>query len=168
MQTLAHFGVKVPKGLAGECYKLGTHEQYLKIGDVVGTANVVDSQDDPVSAIGQLGGIGSSGAESKTIKFESDCHCILMAIYSAEPVVNVINEGTPRILFTTRTSEFYKSEFDNLGLQPVFRRELFTDKAADGTNNNSVIGWNWRYYQNKMKYNRSFGGCSTSSFQSGL
>lgn len=166
MQTLAHFGVKVPKGIAGECYKLGTHEQYLKIGDVVGTANVVDSQDDPVSAIGQLGGTGSSGGESKTIKFESDCHCILMAIYSAEPVVNVQNEGTPRIFTITRASEFYKSEFDNLGLQPVFRRELFTQKTTQSTTeNNTVIGWNWRYYQNKMKYNRSFGGCTTSSFR---
>lgn len=165
MQTLAHFGVSVPKGIAGECFKLGTHEQYLKIGDVIGTANVVDSTDDPISAIGQLGGTGSSGAESKIIKFEADCHCVLMAIYSAEPVVNVQNEGTPRIFTSCRASEFYKSEFDNLGLQPVFRRELYTDNASDGSNNNSVVGWNYRYYQNKMKYNRSFGGCTTSSFK---
>lgn len=165
MQTLAHFGVKVPKGLAGECYKLGTHEQFLKIGEVISTANTVDLQDNQFGALGQLGGAGSSGAESKKIHFEADCHCILMAIYSAEPVVNIMNEGIPRQFTQIRACEWYKSEFDNLGMQPVFRRELFATRSQVASDNNTVIGWNYRYYQMKMKYNRAFAGCSSAYFR---
>lgn len=165
MQTLAHFGVKVPKGLAGECYKLGTHEQFLKIGEVISTANTVDQQDDQFGALGQLGGTGSSGAESKKIHFEADCHCVLMAIYSAEPVVNVKSDGISRQLTQIRASEWYKSEFDDLGMQPVFRRELYATRSQVAGDNNTVIGWNYRYYQMKMKYNRSFAGCASAYFQ---
>lgn len=159
MQTLAHFGVKVPKGIAGECFKLGTHEQYLKIGDVVSTA------DTSTGSLGQLAGQGSSGAESKKIHFEADCHCVLMAIYSAEPVVNINSDGMSRLFTQIRTSEWYKSEFDNLGMQPVFRYELYTNcESGVPYGNDIVLGWQYRYYQNKMKYNRSFAGISTSYF----
>lgn len=164
MQTLAHFGVSVPKGLSGECYKLGSHEQYLQIGDVISTATTADSQG-VIGALGELAGRGSSAAQSKKVHFEADCHCVLMCIYSAEPVVNVAPEGLPRILSKTRTSEWYKSEFDSLGMQPVFRRELFITGTSTPTDGSQVIGWQYRYYENKAKYNRSFGGVANTYFK---
>ena len=158
MQTLAHFGVKPPKGLSGECYKLGTHEQYLKIGDVMSTA------DTGMASLGQLAGQGSSAAASDKIHFEADCHCVLMAIYSCEPVVNQSNEGCSRLLSQIRTSEWYKSEFDNLGMQPVFRKELYLAPTLTPQNNSAVIGWQYRYYQSKSRYNRSICGVGSPFF----
>lgn len=162
MQTLAHFGVDVPKGLSGECMKLGTHEQYLQIGEVISSANTSEG------SLGELAGRGNSEGGSKKFDFEAKCHCVLMAIYSAEPVVNIASDGVPRLLTMTNASDFFRSEFDNLGLQPVFRRELYAGsynaETVSGNNYNSVIGWQPRYEQLKGRYNRSFAGCSNSYF----
>lgn len=165
MQTLAHFGIEVPKGLSGECFKLGTFESYISIGDVVSTAA---SGDDP---LGSLAGRGSSSNSSKRrdpINFEAKCHCVLMAIYSVEPIVNYVNEGTMRINRMTSASDFYKPEFDNLGEQPVFAYEI-TDKEYDQADPGDydpyyVSGWQKRYQQLKSKFNRSFAGVTTSFF----
>lgn len=162
MQTLAHFGVDVPKGLSGECFKLGTHEQYLQIGEVISSANTSEG------SLGELAGRGNSEGGSKKFDFEAKCHCVLMAIYSVEPVVNIGSDGVPRLLTMTNASDFFKSEFDNLGLQPVFRRELFAGsynaETVSSNNYNSVIGWQPRYEQLKGRYNRSFAGCANSYF----
>lgn len=157
MQTLAHFGVDVPKGLAGECMKLGTFEQFLRIGEVVSTSNTSEG------SLGELAGRGSSEGQSKNFDFEAKCHCVLMAIYSVEPVVNIASEGIPRQLTMSNASDFYKSEFDNLGLQPVFHRELFAEPTQTAPYS-SVIGWQPRYQQLKARYNRSFAGCADAAF----
>lgn len=164
-QTLAHFGVDVPEGLAGECLKIGTHEQYIQIGDVISTSDTL-GQDG--ASLGARAGLGNSEGQSKDFHFEAKCHCVLMAIYSCEPVVNVVNYGTDRRLRMTCASDFYKSEFDNLGMQPVFRYELrqngYNSTSVTESVDNDVIGWQPRYQQLKSRYNRSFAGCATSFF----
>lgn len=93
MQVLAHFGIDVPSGLAGECYKLGVHEQFISIGDVLSTA------DTGTGVLGERAGRGDSkGISKKPIHFEAKCHCILMAIYSAEPYMNYPSAGLDRNL----------------------------------------------------------------------
>lgn len=166
MQTLAHFGVSVPKGLSGECFKLGTSSQYIKIGDVVSTAATENEDFDTGAALGQLAGRGESGGQSQHIKFEAKAHCILMAIYSAEPVMNYRNTGCERLISRTDISEFYKPELDNLGMQPVFHKELYNFQvSASGTTHfNDVLGWQARNQEQKTKYNRSFMGCATNYF----
>lgn len=168
MQTLAHFGVEVPKGLAGECFKLGTFESYIQVGEVVSTADTVSSSNG--SSLGTLAGRASSNnADNRRdkIHFEAKCHCILMGIYSVEPVVNYREDGCQRINTMTSTTDFYKPEFDNLGEQPVFRYELINDAfdPSSGTPYTDVLGWQKRYQQLKAKYNRSFGGVVSQYFK---
>lgn len=167
MQTLAHFGVEVPKGLAGECFKLGTFESYIQVGEVVSTADTVSSQTG--SSLGTLAGRASSNNANNRrdkIHFEAKCHCILMGIYSVEPVVNYREDGCQRINTMTSTVDFYKPEFDNLGEQPVFRYELLNTSfdPTSGTPYTDVLGWQKRYQQLKAKYNRSFGGVVSQYF----
>lgn len=161
MQVLAHFGIDVPKGLAGECYKLGTHEQFISIGDVISSA------DTSSGVLGERAGRGDSkGFNEKPIKFEAKCHCILMAIYSAEPYMSYPSTGLDRNLSKTNINDFFKPEFDNLGMQPVFARELQLDHEGSGTPASAtVVGWTPRYQENKAKYNRSFGGCAYNAFK---
>lgn len=162
MQTLAHFGVDVPKGLSGECFKLGTHEQYIRVGEILSTA------DTATASLGVKVGNGHSSGQSKKIYFEAKCHCVLMAIYSVEPIMNYINEGTDRLLTSlTSCSSLFKPEFDDLGEQPAFKFELFQEVTVQGgtSTNNSVLGWQKRYQQNKAKKNRSITGCSSTFFQ---
>ena len=166
-QILAHFGVEVPKGRSGECFKIGTHEQYLQIGDVISTANTEDANGDPIGALGELAGRGSSKAQSSTFRFEAKSHCILMGIYSAEPLMSYINYGLNRLNTMTSASAWYKPEYDQLGQQPVFAFELY-DYPFDPTGTNStdaIVGWQDRYSQLKASYNRSFGGAATTFFK---
>lgn len=161
MQVLAHFGIDVPKGLAGECYKLGTHEQFISIGDVISSA------DTSTGVLGERAGRGDSkGFNEKPIKFEAKCHCILMAIYSAEPYMSYPSTGLDRNLAKANINDFFKPEFDNLGMQPVFARELQLAHEQSGTPASAtVVGWTPRYQENKAKYNRSFCGCAYNAFR---
>lgn len=170
MQTLAHFGIDVPKGLAGECFKLGTFENYIQIGEVVSTADTVNGSDG--LSLGTRAGNGNSNNRNSRrdpIHFEAKCHCVLMGIYSCEPMMNYTNAGTMALQELTSASQFFKMEFDSLGEQPVFLHELrdysFTPgSGSPGAPLNSVLGWIKRYQQFKAKYNRSFGGCGTDFF----
>ena len=161
MQTLAHFGVSVPKGLSGECIKIGTHEQYIKINDVISTATTSQG------ALGERAGIGASTGQSKTFHFEAKCHCILMGIYSAEPLMSYPQKGLDRLNSKVKASEFYKPEYDSLGLQPVFGQELMCYPIASGAQHNmyNVVGWQDRYSELKASFNRSFGGINTTFFK---
>ena len=170
MQTLAHFGVEVPKGLAGECFKLGTFENYIQIGDVISTADTAGSDGASLGALAGKGESNNSRSRREPIHFEAKCHCILMGIYSCEPIMNYCNYGTMALHQMTNASQFFKMEFDNLGEQPLFLQELndfnFTPgQGASGTALTSVLGWIKRYQQLKAKYNRSFGGCGTPFFE---
>lgn len=58
----------------------------------------------------------------------------------------------------TNASQWYKSEFDSLGAQPVFAYELYDypfDPSAPTTSTDQIIGWQDRYSQLKAAYNRS-------------
>lgn len=169
MQTLAHFGIDVPKGLSGECFKLGSFESYLTIGDVVATSDTTASGGSPLGTRAGVGRGNNSNNRRDDITFEAKCHCVLMAIYSVEPILNYINEGTMRINKMTSASDFYKPEFDNLGEQPVFASEITDiqfDSADPGNYDpNAVTGWIKRYQHLKAKYNRSFAGITTPFFQ---
>lgn len=165
-QVLAHFGVEVPKGRSGECFKIGTHEQYLQIGDVVSTASTVNSQDQDLGALGELAGRGYSRDQSSVFEFEAKTHCVLMGIYSAEPIMSYGNTGLNRLHTMTHPASWYKSEFDSLGQQPVFAYELY-DYPFDpsgGASTNAILGWQDRYMQLKAAFNRSFAGATTTYF----
>lgn len=166
-QVLAHFGVEVPKGRSGECLKIGTHEQYLQIGDVISSATTQTPDGDTLGALGELAGRGQSKASSSEFHFEAKTHCVLMGIYSAEPLMSYENNGMMRINTMTRASDWYKSEFDRLGQQPVFQYELYDYpyNNAQGDSSNAIIGWQDRYSQLKAAYNRSFAGAATTFFR---
>ena len=89
-QTLAHFGVQVPDSIEGQAIFLGRHTQSMIIGDVISTADT--SSGDPLdpssftgAPLGEVGGKGYSGENSKPISFKAPCHGVLMCIYSATP-----------------------------------------------------------------------------------
>lgn len=166
-QVLAHFGVEVPKGRSGECFKIGTHEQYLQIGDVISSATTQTPDGDTLGALGELAGRGQSKSSSSEFHFEAKTHCVLMGIYSAEPLMSYENNGMMRINTMTKASDWYKSEFDRLGQQPVFQYELYDYpyNIAEGDPTNAIIGWQDRYSQLKAAYNRSFAGAATQFFR---
>lgn len=142
-QTLAHFGVKVPKGVSDEVYHIGSHSQALQIGEVISTAetNV---------PLGTLAGRGASKGRSKAIKFTAPCHGFLMAIYSAVPDIDYAAFGLNRVNQYASINDFYHPEFDRLGMSPVYYGNYLF--SLNNTRSSTFMGWNYRYLELKTNY----------------
>lgn len=145
-QTLAHFGVDVPTGTSGECFYLGEHTQDLQIGDVIATAQTDDTP------LGEIAGKGYSFAKSNDITFEAKTHGVLMCIYSAVPEVDYQNLMLDKLNCLVRPTDWFKPEFDNLGMQPLFQYQ-----SEINSNYTDILGWQYRYSELKTKYNRVWG-----------
>lgn len=164
-QTLAHFGVKVDRTASGEVLYLGGDSSVINIGDVLATATTEGS------ALGQVGGKGYGYGAYKQIKFTNNFPCagIIMAIYSAAPEIDYRVRGLDRNVTKIRLDDFRRPEFDNLGMQPQFSYEFeglpwLFDSSADPTLLYGVRNFVYRYFEDKIKYNRICGSLSRSLY----
>lgn len=152
-QTLAHFGVKIPDQIAGNVKYLGSQSSRIQIGEVIGTATTENS------TLGQISGKGMGYTENnEPIHYETNCHGILMAIYSAVPEACYMNYGLDRLNSISMPNDMYKPEFGDLGMQPLFRYESYLNFRS--ANNSIVDGWSYRYSQYKSKIDRVHGALS--------
>lgn len=149
-QTLAHFGQKVPEGIAGEVYELGSDISSIRINDITANATVSGG-----STLGQLGGNGVSYGQNKKKKFTAPCHGILMAIYSCVPEADYASSGLHRFNSYSRREDYVQPELERLGEQPLFRYQF--DSTPD-SGFGDAVGWQWRYMESKVKYNETNGG----------
>ena len=149
-QTLAHFGVKVPQGVDGEVIYLGEQSTQIQIGDVVSTSETTGAP------LGEIAGKGYAYGSGDSCKFEAKCHGILMAIFSAEPQAKYDQVGLDKLMSLIERTDFVIPEYENLGMQPIFGyQSVLTDTP---TQNSQVLGWQYRYQEFKMKYDRVFAG----------
>lgn len=161
-QTLAHFGVKVPQGIANEAYYLGSHDSEVVIGDVIATAG---TESDP---LGQVKGKAYNKSKHKdVVGFEAKTHGVLMAIYSSDVPLHYSPRNCDRLNTYVKPTDFYMPEFDDLGMQPIFTYQGYmaydwTGDAIDPTvyNRNAIRDWTYRYWELKLKYNRTCGAMS--------
>lgn len=160
-QQLAHFGVKLPQGISGECVKFGEQEGELKIGDIYATA--AGSTGSNSSVLGQVGGRGFGRVNGKPAQFTAPCHGVLMAIYSCEPIADYCGyDKFDSLNHLMDRNTWPTPEFDNLGMQPLFRyQEQFTN---DANFDYVAEGWQIRYAQWKSKYNRVCGNLARSLY----
>lgn len=163
-QTLAHFGVKVPEGIADEAYFLGRHDSKLQIGDVISTAG---TDSDP---LGQVVGKAYNYSGNRDVTgFEAKTHGVLMCIYSADVPIHYRPELCDRLNTYVSPMDFYHPEFDDLGMQPIFHYQgmcMYSHENQgqhDAANErNHVMDWNYRYWENKLKYSRTCGALAGS------
>lgn len=163
MQTLAHFGVNVPSGIAGEVFYIGSHRQELNIGDVVSTADTaLDTEGDVIqlAPLGKIAGRGWSIDKSKDIKFTAPCHGVLMAIYYARPSAKYWSFGFDKLNTLVNPADFYRPEFDGLGMQPLFRYQ--SDYRGEVGPRSTIIGWQYRFMELKAKPSKVMGILSSS------
>lgn len=158
-QTLAHFGVKVDKRVAGEVIHLGHSASTIVIGDVISTAQTSEG------ALGQVGGKGYNAAKGGKFSYTNyeACPVILMCIYSAAPVYDYRVVGADRLTTLISPSEMFRPEFDNLGMQPLFAYQSILGFGDAGSSRNyGVIGWQYRWMELKCKQNRVCGALARS------
>ena len=148
-QVLAHFGFDVPTGIAGEVYRLGSDIAQIQIDTIEGTATT--GVGDNTSRLGELAGKGTSYGNNKTKHFTAPCHGILMAIYSAVPESDYSSDGFDRLNSYLFREDYYQPELENIGMQPLFGyQSYFEGNVAE---NGSILGWQWRYFESKVKHN---------------
>lgn len=154
-QVLAHLGFNIPDGISNEVYRLGSDKNQIYFNEVIATA--AGSGAGTTTTLGEKGGKGAGFSKGKTKSFVAPCHGILMAIYSASPKADYSTQQTDRLnTFATRY-DFWQPEFDRLGMQPLFRYQLCSWDFNDDSDNLGIIGWQWRYMEQKMKINRAGG-----------
>lgn len=151
-QVLAHFGLKVPRGISEEVYYLGGINSKLTIGEVVATA---DTSDSSVSNLAEIAGKGynikgQGNGVMSDIDFVAPCDGILMAVYSCVPKPSYV-VALNRLHTRLTKFDFPQPELDNLGMQPMFG---YQGVPFDGKQN-IRIGWQYRYMESKVKYNRA-------------
>lgn len=160
-QTLAHFGVRVDPLHSHEVVYIGGTSSSIMIGDVVSTAETSEAP------LGQLGGKGYNYNKSREFKFTNHMPCpgILMAIYSAAPDVDYKQLGLDKFNAYVSDADWFRPEFDNLGMQPFFRYQsfyYFPNNNQQSSVNSEILGWQYRFTESKMKYNRICGGLARS------
>lgn len=153
-QILAHFGVDVPTGVDGECFDLGKHTQMLEIGSVIATSDTYDGETG--APLGEIGGKGYQSDTSNQFNFEAKTHGILMAVYYARPRYVYEQDGIDKKLAYVRVSDFPRPEYEDLGMQPVFR--LNQELESNSVLNSTISGWQYRYSEVKGSYDRLFAG----------
>ena len=147
-QVLAHFGFSVPQGVSDEVYYLGSNSAQLNIQEVVATAGTDNNE------LGQLAGRGiAANKNDGFINFTAPCHGIFMAIYSAVPE-SEYEYGNNKLLTYVTPEHFYRPEYDNLGMQPIFDTDLeFRAQATEPDMYASTIcGWQYMFSELKTKF----------------
>lgn len=157
-QTLAHFGVKVDKRIAGEVIHLAHSASTIVIGDVISTAQTAEG------ALGQVGGKGYNVAKSGRFSYENKeaCPVILMCIYSAAPVYDYRQIGIDKLTTLIDPADMFRPEFDNLGMQPFFEFQARMHFSSSQSDNYGLIGWQYRWMELKCKQNRVCGALARS------
>lgn len=154
-QTLAHFGVKLPEGISNEAYYLGEQITDISINEVVATANTSvpgDGNIDYGSVLGDIAGKGfGSTTPSKDIEFTCPCHGMIMAISSIEPICDYASMAGERFNRYRSPFDFYRPEFDNLGMQAAFNHDFYYSTLGT-TSRESVNGWQYRFMELKTKF----------------
>lgn len=159
-QTLAHFGYDMPKGIHNEVYRLGGHDSSLNVGVVYATATTGENG----SVLGEQGGrmTGSSG-NNKPIKFTAPCHGILLALHSMDAESDYASVGLDPLHTLSSSDDFYKPEYDSLGMTPMFLSQVIMPDASAGSSmvansyKSRIYGWTYRYSYLKSKVDRTNG-----------
>lgn len=164
-QTLAHFGYKIPQGIQNDAYFLGSQDTDININEVVATAST--GYDGAGSTIGDIAGKGFGMSQgSKDIDFTAPCHGYIMALSSIEPIADYASKGCEAFNRFKDPFDFYRPEFDNIGMVPLFDA-FFNSNSATLVNSSNLDGWTYRYYNLKSKFdvvNEGFWNTSKSSW----
>lgn len=171
-QTLAHFGVDVPHDVKHEISHLASDVFTLSINELVSTADTKQTSDGKTSgaALGEYFGKGLAGKVTKKVHFTAPCHGVLMTTFTCIPRFDYLVQFMKENFIQGRL-DFFVPEYDDLGMQPVYRYE--TCRVSGTTSYSSTIlsrnwaydiqGWQYRYEQFKRKFNRA-----TPAFSSGI
>lgn len=150
-QIEARFGVK-PRSDGDESIFIGAFDSPVSIGEVVSTADTTNGK--LGEALGHIAGKGYVNQDGH-FEFDSNEQGIIMGIQSFVPEADYSSYGCDRANTFVSSVDFFQPEFDDLGYEPHFVRELtnFMPKTTGGVEAtdqyNTVLGFSPRYLSYK-------------------
>lgn len=148
-QLKAHFGITVNNDIHNEADYIGSQSLDISISEVVATAST--GSKDSGSNLGDIAGKGF-GVSNKggDLNFHAKEQGVLMCVFSIEPLQMYSSKMIERNGLYKEPLDFFRRELDNLGMQPMTSSELY-DQHAELTDNDDVLGYNYRYSELKTK-----------------
>ena len=152
-QILAHMGVKIPHDVKHDLTHIAHYRFVMTSDPIYGTSNNLDSNNNVVSAIGQVGGQCLVEGDTKQDKFTAPVHGVFMVCAYALTKPRYCTTFNKLNLLGSRLS-FPIPEYDKLGAQPLYHFEFNTLALTDTGPHPFIAGWQNRYQEFKKKYNR--------------
>lgn len=158
-QFAARFGYTPKSSYGRECTRLGSFKNDIVIGEVTSTAS------SSTVRLGQVGGKGVGAANfERTIEFDTPEDGIVMAISYVLPS-NTYDSGRVDMIHQQFVPEDWSlPEYENLGLQPIYIKNLFNDRtgssdtdAAQLARGNTIFGFQPRDMQYKASVSVNHG-----------
>ena len=154
-QIAAHFGWKVPQGVDGRVIYIGSDDSRIDVGEIAATSDTLSADGSSGAQLGALAGKGAGYRDGKAkFEFTAPYAGILMAIYSAVPTADYQN-NFDKLLMYRDVDYYYRPEFEDLGLQPIFASQLAEYKnpySGVDTSKNFILGFQYRWSELKQKF----------------
>lgn len=150
-QILAHYGQTVPDYRLQRSEYLGGGRQTVQISQVLATAEGTSVP------VGDMAGHGISVGKTNKFRYKCQEHGYVIMIMSIVPSPAYM-QGVDKMWFREDRYDFAFPEFANLGEQEVKSKEVFYSfDVLDDAANDSLFGYNPRYWEYKFKQDRVSG-----------
>lgn len=153
-QYEARYGIKFSGKSSYESERIGNFDTDIVIGEVTSTANTSASEGDALGAIGGKG-VGSSQGKG-FVDYACSEDCVVMCIAYAIPRQQYDSFRFENWNMKLNQNDFFIPEFMNMGLKPLYRKELAFDLASV-SNSNLVIGYQTPYMEYKADVDENHG-----------
>lgn len=142
-EWLRYYGVRSADARLQRPEYLGGGKQTIAFSEVLQTG--VDSTD---AGVGQLAGHGIAAMRSnRWMRFIPE-HGIIMCLMSVRPKAmygDALHRGWSR----TTKEDYYTPELERIGMQEVYRREIYAEADSGGTGGDTIFGYQDRYAEYK-------------------
>ena len=138
--NLVHFGVKSSDARLQRPEFLGGSQQPIKISEVLQTTQTFQDSAQQDTPQGNMAGHGLSIGSSKYHSVFAEEHGYLIGIMSVMPM-SAYQQGVPRHFSRKDKFDYFWPEFQHVGEEPVYMRELF----LGASNPDAVFGYKPRY-----------------------
>lgn len=149
-QIRAHYGFSSPNDKMDSTRYLGGVDAPILINEVVASATTSNG-DNTLSSLGEIAGKGISSADG-SISFDAPTFGIVMGIMSIVPEADYSASCIDRFNQKFQREDYFQPEFDRLGYQPLYLREVTGAKTSQNgatTFGGVAIGWQPRYNEYK-------------------
>lgn len=150
-QILSHFGVHTPDYRLQRSEYLGGTISPLQVSETYQTAVTGNEQQETADVLGQFAGHLTSYGVNGVRKFRANEHGWIFGLMSIVPRT-AYGQGIQRRFTRRNRLDYAFPEFAAIGEQSVLSKELYFQ--PDEAMNNTVFGYNSRYYEYKSRQDR--------------